>query len=464
MRLDHHRSNTRREPRVRSILRRIALLVVLAATTPFDAQISKSVVPAPDAGSVAEKYLEELQREALQASGAPLRKHSSTDASDVSDAVIERLLQEEAQAFHLSPSEIAAERQRIHERTLRFRQARAMSPYEDPELYRELVYFSARIETAIRKNPQPHDVLDQIDIALGTLPTGEVNAVSIAVPDHKQSFVIAFESGLFPFAELMSTTVADALPIESEEHGYAVLIEEPDEVRRYILQHPAVQERYQRVLLTYLTEGRVDTLEQSYSDASDVVHQAVATGLYMDMALFVIGHEYGHVVRGDLSDSGSELISRRLNGHLVQSVEYDWEKEYGADALGIEFTYLALRERRYNLAAILEGADFFLRCIEVTEQGATLIATGSVRALPGGDHPPSSLRRAKMRNALHAFLDRFYPGEVSQQQWATAVKEASNMDQITGLLFDGSQTYLRKQHERGLGLAPAWQQRLDTLK
>jgi hypothetical protein len=438
-----------------------ALVLMLASCKAQENATSRKndSVTGPNAESAGEVYLEQLQRNSISKLGSPTHRQFSNESEFTSDVDFDRLIREAAASFNLSPNQESEFKKRAIERRERFRNLRPRSQYEDPALYQIIELWSEQIRTAARQNIEPHDLLDTTHVVFGTLPTGEVNAWSIRVPSVKDTYLITFESGFFYFANLMSLAIARTLPIEQANDGQAVLITDPVKVLDNVRQHPELQEAFRQVILAYLVEGRFDTLPASYYTTGNPIRDGVATKLYKGMGLFVLGHEYGHILRGDLAGAG---VASVIGGQKVQKIPHEWEQELGADALGIELAYFAMRVSKDNLAAIIVGADFFLHCYEIVEQAGSLIATGDVHPdLAGGNHPPTETRRAWTRQILHAFLRRFQADQVSESDWDAALKEASRFDQLTDQLFVANEITLKRLHDRKIGLAPTWRQRLS---
>lgn len=406
-----------------------------------------------NSGEAAEIYLEKLQKQSLSDRGLPIRPFAATADPAIAQAQIDSLINSAAESMNLTPAETEALRKSSLEKIKRFSQ-RPASPYGNPGDYHLIELWSDKIRRAVQQHIQPQDALDRYQILFGTLPSGQVNAMSIRVPDTNDQYLVVFESGLFIFADLMSLAVSSTFPIESREHGFAVLNLEPSAVIANTKEHPQFQTRFQQIILAYIVEGRFDTLPPSFYEAGDSIHDAVAANIYSAMGLFVLGHEYGHILNGDLRGKWSD---RTFAGDRIQQLPHEWNQELAADAIGIKLSYLALAGSRRNLPAILMGADFFLHCYDVVERSASLIVTGKPdRALAGGDHPPMILRRAGIRNTLHDFLRKTDPNGFSEDQWQSTLKEVSQFDRIIDELYAMSEANMKTLHDRNINLAPEW--------
>lgn len=73
--------------------------------------------------------------------------------------------------------------------------------------------------------------------------------------------------------------------------------------------------------MAYLVEARFDTLPAEYYQ-TDIAHEGLATKLYESVGLFVLGHEYGHLLRGDLSGNG---IASAVLGQKIQKIPHAWK-------------------------------------------------------------------------------------------------------------------------------------------
>ncbi|MFE2013489.1 hypothetical protein [Streptomyces sp. NPDC059491] len=234
---------------------------------------------------------------------------------------------------------------------------------------------------------------------LGMLATGEINAVTLLAPSG--AHVVAFESELLSFANLFGKAVALAMPHEARQDGGIAFSAEIDEVRRHVRDSPEAVRRFRDVVLAYLLEGRP-------SKASPYLpSEAVRTLGYIfqqGMELFVLGHEYGHVMAGHVAD---RKTPRRMLGvgHVpVTEVGWRWEQEGVADVIGWKLC-LGAMSGEVGLELSHAGVELFFSAYEVLNRAVPLLMTGVNAPLPGSStHPPADLRRDIVRTLAEAEL------------------------------------------------------------
>jgi hypothetical protein len=422
----------------------------------FAQEASSSTAWKSDPDVRAELYLEDLQRTSTVQFIPPTPRRAATQEEVDSD--FDRSIHKVAQSFNLTVAEEAEFRSRQIERRRLFGNRTPQSPYEDPGLYWVMQFWSEKIKNAARLNVKPHGLLDGIHVAMGTLPTGEVNALTISVPSNPDAYVIAFESGLFPFANLISLAFASTLPVERREHGYAVFSVNPAVVLDHVRQHPELLLRFRRLILAYLVEGRFDTLPSSYYAVEDPIQDGMAVMLYTAAGMFVIAHEYGHIVRGHLAKG--RRVAAMVGRRSIEKIPHDWYQELEADAIGIDLVFWAFKELgKANLASVIAGAEFFFDCYDIVERSASVIATGTTkRDATLEDHPPAGVRRKYIRENLHDYLQRLYPKDFSEAEWQEALRQAAQFSEIMSQLYLLTEPSLRELHAKGISLAPVWRQ------
>jgi hypothetical protein len=137
----------------------------------------------------------------------------------------------------------------------------------------------------------------------------------------------------------------------------------------------------------------------------------MANRLIYATELFIMGHEYGHILSGHFSDRSSKVHSA-LPGDDVNEFGTSWQQEFQADNRGAELMSAALQIREYPFQMSFVGADFFFICAMLVERGLSILNTGIDTVPDGNDtsttHPPAGLRLA----ALHLGLETALPKQV----------------------------------------------------
>ncbi|MGW6530284.1 hypothetical protein [Streptomyces venezuelae] len=244
---------------------------------------------------------------------------------------------------------------------------------------------------------------------LGSLATGEINAVTLRVPGSSEHIVL-FEDELPTYLLLFSKAVAYALPKAGD--GQTAFARSQDRVRDIVENSPEALLRFREVVLAYLLHGSPNRAPQ-YFAPSRINHTAVH--LLHAMECFVLGHEYGHIAAGHLSE---KVGRRRLLGDEdleFDEVEWSWQQELVADQLGWRAALLTTSSEEEPSLYGHIGAELFLLACEVLENARNLFTTGAEApdASAGththadadadernGSHPPAWLRREMLRETL----------------------------------------------------------------
>lgn len=334
------------------------------------------------------------------------------------------------------------ERQRVSLREISREVEVVPSRYEDPLRYRMIRKRAEQIESAaIAHGMDPRD-----RPLLGTLPTGQVNAVTYLVPGSRDH-VVLLERELFTFALLLSKVVCCTFPAESSASGRTTFFTGPAAVRRRIEEHPELLARFTEVLLAYALTGR-PTFARPY--LPERAHQHLALVLRTSMELFVLGHEYGHVLAGHLSQV-SRTTPCRARLHDVDALEYSWKQEYEADAIGCRLAYSAMRDLGYDSALSFWGADSFFSGMDVMDRATSLLLHGDEERQTLSSHPPSGHRRERLRAVLPEIAMENHPEENIRP-----VQLGRTIQAVIEELWLRSRPSVVNAHKRGLRPARQW--------
>ena len=226
---------------------------------------------------------------------------------------------------------------------------RIATSYEAPHWYNIILKLSGEIDKAANDAaiPVPSHPL------LGTLPIGQINAMTIRVPGTDE-FVIIFDWQLFLFALLLSKAVVRALPLVSTEDGSFQIRIDSDGIRSRTDSDPSVVGRFLEVVMAYAVAGDPGFAPQYFPEPQ---YSLLAARLRDCMELFVMGHEYAHIILGHLTSANGAVLARMNN---AEEVAYSWQQEYEADMLGANLMMRAeFAGERVPPDHSYWGADFF---------------------------------------------------------------------------------------------------------
>lgn len=381
-------------------------------------------------------YLEQLQATAYLSLGKPPRDFSIGGLDQQAAHVVAR--------SYLGPdasSEVTTDFAIGMVRHLQKHAAQLSTRYEDPRIHGLLSSYQERIESAARNlgmEPVP-------PVYVGTLPTGQVNALTIAVPGS-QDYVVALDRGLSTFALLLSKAVAQVFPYELTEGGTVTFSADEERLRGNLRSRPDVAERFTEVVLAYAVFG-----EPARARPYILPHRAtneLTRLLKSSLELFVLGHEYGHALAGHLDDA--ERTVAMLPDVNVEEVAYAWGQEYEADTIGMHLSTQAMRiSTGTDLPLSFWGAPFFFHCLLIMDRAVSLLHHGEEEMIQLGSHPPHAARREVLSRAL---LDA-----IGTEQAQGAIQLAKQLEIALEELWNAARPRIWRRHADGARPAPAWE-------
>jgi hypothetical protein len=384
--------------------------------------------------------LEKLQEREYKRLGRLAEYESRRALRDTSfnNKILEEMLQK--QGFFFSPEEIAEIRSQLTSHINEVANAELPTKYEDPAKYAIMTHLAKEIEEAATQLGRPLPIKPQI----GTLPTGQVNAMAVQVPASNEYLVI-FESDLFTFALLLSKVIARAMPFKGSDQGMLQFSTAEEDMGKNITDNPEIVRRFQEVVLAYLIKGKPSAAppyipEEPYGTLAAILRDS--------MELFIMAHEYGHIIKGHLSSAEAAPID--LGGQKGDEVIRNWRQEIEADAQGLELMIYAMGKRGLDLALSYWGADFFFSCIEIVEHGISIVRTGEEGEGGAGSdsHPPVGLRREMLREVLK--------NSIPEDRATGPIQLGAVLEQIVASLWEHTKPLLRRYHESGQKLSPIW--------
>ncbi|MFE4257288.1 hypothetical protein [Streptomyces sp. NPDC056883] len=312
--------------------------------------------------------------------------------------------------------------------------------YEDPLRYAIIKDLASRIQNAVLGLSMHLPSMPVV----GTVPTGEVNAITVKVPGSSQ-YVVLIQDQLFNYALLFSKVVARAFPggdINSD--GFQQFSADTSDIIANLEASPVITQRFRELIVGYLIDGNPGQAPQYILQQP---HMGLAESLYDSMELFVMGHEYAHIITGHLDST--DRYATEFGGGEVEVLTRSWAQEYEADGLGLLLMVKAKAEEGFDLSMSFWGADLFFNCADIVERGISVIETGEEGEARLGSHPPPGRRRQMIRAALQRDLG---PESEPPIQLADAV------DTITKYLWESIKPYLIQLHEHKIKTAENWRQ------
>ena len=279
---------------------------------------------------------------------------------------------------------------------------------------------------------------------LGTLPTGQVNAMAIRVPGTDE-FIVAFEQGLLAFLPMISKAIVQALPFDNAgARGFSFSVDRA-KARDATVANDSARERFRAALFAYLFEGHPalapsPMLEMPHS----LLHRIILT----ELELFILAHEYGHLLHGHLDPSQIRRPAL-IKGVEVEQVSRSHIQEFEADQTGMCLALQALATDGIAPSVTFAAIDLFFSVDYALEQALMIITTGK-RGVRGTDsHPHPCIRRERLRHAVQSFCGQAYESK-------SMLHLAETFELIAHLLFEDLVPRLNEAHSQGRRLAKIW--------
>lgn len=375
------------------------------------------------------RYLEELQRDVYADMGLERPPELGEDAQ-------QRLLDQAADAMGVEQSDLSEQMRAQLARALVDRPTR----FEDPFTFLLLEARATDLE----------EVAEEIGAklvarpVLGTLPHGQFNALAIEVPGATEHLVV-FHRGVFGLINLVAKAVAATLPPTDPKHAGVSFDLDRERVMHALRRDGTPAQRLADFLVGYILAGHPHAAEQYFLRQPSATLAAL---LARGGQLFVLGHEYGHIVAGHLEHSAHS--ERRLGPRSVDVLRPDWRLEYEADDIGMRFALASLRTKsRLDLALSYCGIDLVFSALALVERALATLIHGAPAENAGSDtHPPPALRRNVLRSRVGELPDC---AAVSG-----ALTLSANVEAVLELMWTRIEPIFVRLHAEGTPPSPIW--------
>jgi len=295
--------------------------------------------------------------------------------------------------------------------------------------------------------------IEGIDLAprrplIGHLRTGQLNAVSMLVPAHSGAYLVLFEDQMALFVFTLSNAVAWAIPHgPADANGRMEFKIGVRDVTERIEANPEVAGRFANIIITYADTG---SLAQAGLHLMPPGYFRLSSQLQIALVYFVLGHEYAHILLGHLDTARKGV----LPATEAEALEYSWQQELSADRMGMVLSINACIE--HNSMDIYNGflgIGLYFDALDVMDRAVSLLQTGDENARQLGSHPPSDLRKQRLRD----FLPQLGGGEpANAERVETALALAEVQGEIIRLLWERTRPILLELHRSGVQADPRW--------
>lgn len=234
------------------------------------------------------------------------------------------------------------------------------------------------------------------DIVIGSLPTGEFNALTIRVPDNPTQYIVAVNHGIHFLIYRLAHLVASLFPVEKTFGGYVHFSNDKKKLRKSVEKNPDRSKDFLDLLCAFFFLGHPLAVEY-FPEKYGLRNQFTLGSCMKEVAFkFVVAHEYAHVLLGHL---GGETHKQTLGNQEVETTLRPVMEEMEADIKALEIVLMdqyILQPLENNeipsLTMSYLGVDFLFSCQAIIEEAAQVSDYRS--------HPPADVRREVLRACM----------------------------------------------------------------
>ncbi len=312
----------------------------------------------------------------------------------------------------------------------RYGNLQAPTPWEDPNLFPMMTWMADTLEQTYARVG-----IDLEGGALvGTLPSGNVNAVALEVPETGER-VVLFEQGLFHFVQQVAVAIGLAMPTVQIDSGTRT--PRFGDVATGGADPEAATRQMMRSTVAYLTEGNprlAKPVEPSGGAFLTAMH------LVRVSEMFVLAHELMHVHRGHLA-------------YWDEPDEVGRAMEFEADEVGATVAIAAHIADGGSPAIGLWGCDMALMCLCLIEAARGVLKEGEGwTPSTGSSHPSAFVRRSRLREVTLAELRRYR----TPPEAVAAEKILRFTDAAIGPVWDAVMAHVARLAREGVRRSPPW--------
>lgn len=258
--------------------------------------------------------------------------------------------------------------------------------YQDPNMYFLLDSIFKRINEAACEMSESVELTFPEKITYGTVH--EQFAARVESCDCKGDYLLMVSDCVFMFANLLSKSMGLLLMDDAKENKEGAF--------SYSLSKEAISNalqnnfnaiiRFTDLVLAYIVTGQASMAKQ-YTPG---IKLAAITELIRDSyELFVVGHEYSHILLGHFQRNPSEnkFKSEVSVDEDKKYIVNNWIDEHSADYLSTFLTIKAMKG--FDFVSSYMGIDICLITLIILERISVLLGIGSDNT----SHPPAELRR-----------------------------------------------------------------------
>jgi hypothetical protein len=309
------------------------------------------------------RELEERQRRLLPST--PFRVGAFRNSEHIRSA-LNSLYADNSFEFSGGPANVARMKQ-----DLEFEFAKPFSTrYEAVEYYVLLTWNDLLIRNFLVTTGTRSDLRLRHNPLLGTLPSPALNASTFSATDSPKSMIV-LNWGVFGVLIDMTELAFETVRIELDRGGEAFsILADEQEFRRRLDAQPQMKDKLMHLLLLYYGHQKSDPRSPQPSQALSWFGS-----ISRAMALFVLAHEYGHILANHATVASIT--------HSSETMIRSWAQELEADLIGFTLMSHVLKRaagevprQRALLGFHLASPLLYFECVRIVEEAEYIIQHG----------------------------------------------------------------------------------------
>jgi hypothetical protein len=230
----------------------------------------------------------------------------------------------------------------------------------------------------------------------GTAVSGEYNAFACEHPITHEKLIV-FESELIIVANLFCKIIALSIPIDIKDNNVEFSIDLKT-LEAHLEKNNHILEKFIELFYYTIYKGLPSNAKQYFIEST---RQKLFYELLNSFELFIVGHEYGHVLAGHLSN---KIFIRKISGINRNVIETNWKEEYEADSIGVILLLNSLDNSNLGPFCYL-GPEIFFIFLDLIDRISSYINGGHELSDPGSStHPPSVDRKLAVQEYMKNVL------------------------------------------------------------
>jgi|GEM_PF-1237631 len=261
------------------------------------------------------------------------------------------------------------------------------SSLEEPTNISMLESLKAAIKEVFSLNREPFPE----NVVIGTAQFGQVNAFATSPSPGSDIKVILMDDGLFIFLNGLSKIISMLFEKKTDGDEQPFVSIHPDDIDEQLAKNGQAHELFRDLMVNYFVTGHSGYSKKYILEQE---HNVFADRLRQTAELFILAHEYGHVVNNHLDGDAEEEESLDEQLHL-KTWPKSWSRERQADLFAL---MIVMRYNRYLQEMTIEMSYAGIAMLFTTLEMLSVAKGGPY--VPSLTHPAPGQRNTYLFESL----------------------------------------------------------------